>query len=147
MGANNHLDAANAPRLLVLIVEDEPDVRSVAVEILEELGATTAEARSAEDALAYLSEHAPDVGLIFADFELPGRLDGIDLARVASLRWPWIKVLITSGGARIHDVPENVVFLPKPWCAADIRAHMLWEGTRAGRSQRASTEPAAHRTG
>ena len=143
MGSDNYLDAATAPRILVLIVEDEPDVRSVAVEMLEELGATTAEATSGEDALAYLREHAPDVGLIFTDFELPGRLDGIDLARVALLRWPWIKFLITSGGARIHDVPENVAFLPKPWCAADIRAQMHWEGVRAGSSTSAGS--AAHR--
>jgi CheY-like chemotaxis protein len=113
--------------------------------MLEELGATTVEARSAEDALAYLSEHAPDVGFIFTDFELPGRLDGIDLARVASLRWPWINCLITSGGTRIHDVPENITFLPKPWCAADIRAHMHWEGARARALSRASTGSAAHR--
>jgi CheY-like chemotaxis protein len=144
MGAGDHLGARYAPRFLVLVVEDDPDVRNVAVDILEELGVRAAEAKGVEDALAYLSEHAPDVGLIFTDYEFPGRLDGMDLARVASLRWPWIKVLMTSGGARVYDVLENVAFLPKPWCAADIRAHLDWECDRAEASHTAGNEAIAH---
>ena len=61
---------------------------------------------------------------------LPGRLDGIDLARVASLRWPWIRVVVTSGWARVKDLPQNVVFLPKPWRATDLHAQLEWEEMR-----------------
>ena len=147
MRAGDHLGARDAPRFVVLVVEDDRDVRSVAVDILEDIGVKTAEAKGVEDAFAYLNEHAPDVGLIFTDYEFPGRLDGMDLARVASLRWPWIKVLITSGGARVHDVPENVAFLPKPWCAADIRAHVAWERAYAEASHRTGSQSTAHPPG
>jgi CheY-like chemotaxis protein len=145
MDADDHPSARFAPRFLVLIVEDDPAVRSVAVDILEDLGFRTAEAKSVRDALDYLTEHAPDVGLIFTDYEFPGRLDGMDLARVASLRWPWIKLLMTSGGARVYDVLENVAFLPKPWCAADIGAHIDWESARAEGSHGRRNETPVHR--
>ena len=49
----------------------------------------TGAALTAEEALAFLRVQAPDVRLALTDMVLPGRLDGIDLARVASLRWPW----------------------------------------------------------
>src|SRR5687768_15176328 len=64
---------------------------------------------------------------------LPGRLDGIDLARVASLRWPWIRVVVTSGWARVKDLPQNVVFLPKPWRATDLHAQLEWGKQDLGR--------------
>src|SRR4051812_37723606 len=103
MGALEHTEAP-----IVLVVEDDPDVRALAVAIVDESELTTAEAASGEDALAFLRDHAPDVRIALTDFELSGRLDGLDLARVAALRWPWIKVLLTSGGARVHDIPKNV---------------------------------------
>ena len=65
--------------------------------------------------------------LVLTDMVLPGRLDGIDLARVASLRWPWIRVIVTTGWARVKDIPANVVFLPKPW------AHPIFTITLNGR--------------
>jgi CheY-like chemotaxis protein len=116
---------------IALIVDDDPSARRVVLTTVAELELSAAEARSAEDALAYLREHAPDVGFVFTKLELAGRADGLDLARIACLRWPWIKVLIPSRGERIHDVPGNVVFLPNPCCAADIRAQIDWEAARA----------------
>ena len=78
----------------VLVVGGDAQVRRTAAGIIEDAELSCAEAVSAEDALAYLREHAPDIQLIFTDFELPDRLDGIDLARVAALRWPWIKAVV-----------------------------------------------------
>ena len=128
MMPNDEMDAPLAPS--VLVVEDDPGVRRIAADIFHEAELKTAEASTAEEALAFLREHAPDVRLVFTDMVLPGRLDGIDLARVASLRWPWIRVVVTSGWARVKDLPENVVFLPKPWRATDLHAHLEWEETR-----------------
>ena len=112
----------------VLVVGGDAQVRSAAVAVIEDAHVGCAAAVSAEDALAYLREHAPDVQLIFTSFELPGRLDGVDVARVAALRWPWIKVLVTSGGARLRDLPSNVIFLPSDWGRADLRGHLNWVG-------------------
>ena len=125
--------AAEQPAQIGLVVEDDPALRRTAADVMAEAQVKSAEANTAEEALAFLREHAPDVRLVLTEFELPGRLDGIDLARVASLRWPWIKVLVASSATRISDVPQNVVFLPKPWCDADLRAQLQWEtaATRA----------------
>jgi CheY-like chemotaxis protein len=127
-----HAHGPSPPTPIVLIVEGSPDVRATAAAAVGQAEANTEEAASAEDALKFLREHAPDVGFIVTDVKLSGRLDGIDLARVASLRWPWIKVLIPSTGERMRDVPANLVFLPNPCCAADVRAQIGWEAARAG---------------
>ena len=128
MMPNDVMDAPLA--LLVLVVEDDPHVRRIAADIFHEAELKTSEASTAEEALAFLREHAPDVRLVLTDMVLPGRLDGIDLARVASLRWPWIRVVVTTGWARVKDIPPNVVFLPKPWRASDLHAQLEWEETR-----------------
>jgi len=116
---------------IVLVVEDNPDLRRTAVDLFEETEVKSAQAVTGEEALAFLQDHAPDVRLIFTERELPGRVDGIDLARVASLRWPWIKVLVPGGKARVSDVPQNVTFLPERWSAVDILAQLHWEEARA----------------
>jgi CheY-like chemotaxis protein len=132
---------------VVLVVDDDRHVRTVAVSIMEDLDAASAEAASGEEALAFLRDHAPEVRLIFTDFELPGRIDGLDLARTSLSRWPWIKVLVTSGDARVHDIPENVTLLPKPWRPADIRAYLRWEWDRAGVAGTANVGEAARQGG
>jgi two-component system, response regulator PdtaR len=133
MGATNSRGAPVPHN--VLVVGGDAQVRSAAVAVIEDAHIGCAEAVSAEDALAYLREHAPDVQLIFTSFELPGRLDGVDVARVAALRWPWIKVLVTSGGARLRDVPSNVIFLPSDWDRADLQAQISWVGITANASE------------
>ena len=120
----------------VLVVSGDARVRRDVLAIIEDTPMSCAEAISAEDALAYLREHAPDVQLILTEFELPDRLDGIDVARVAALRWPWMKVIVITGGARLRDVPSNVTFLPKDWSAADLRAQLRWGAVPARASER-----------
>jgi two-component system, response regulator PdtaR len=147
MISTDYLRAPSEPAPMVLIVEDDPDVRNMVAAAVDQVDANRAEATSAEDALTFLYDHAPDVGIIFTDVELPGRVDGIDLARVASLRWPWIKVLIATGGERIRDVPENLVFLPKPCRTNDVRAQLQWERARGRATHSQTANTAAHRTG
>ena len=133
-----------SPLPLVLVVEDDPDLRSLAAAVVEEVGLSAVEMASAEAALAFLREHAPDVVCVFADFELAGPLDGLDIARVAAVSWPWIKVLITSGSCRITDVPKAVHFLPKPWRAADVWAHLESAVPRERAVRRSSDADAPH---
>ena len=107
---------------IALVVEDQPEVRDLAAAILEETDLEVAEAVSADEALTFLREHAPDVALIFVDVKLPGRLDGIDLARRAAESWPWIKVVVTSGfmDRPLNELPRSARFMPKPWRAFDV---------------------------
>ena len=108
----------NTPRAVVLVVEDEPFVRMVAVDVLIEHGMIVLEAGCAEEALA-LIEAEDRVDLLFTDINMPGELDGLDLAAIAHRQRPDLKLIVTSGGRNMQadDVPDHGVFIPKPYDA------------------------------
>jgi len=114
---------------IALVIEDQPEVRDLAAAILEETDLEVKEAVSADEALTFLREHAPDVAMIFVDVKLPGRMDGVDLAHMAAESWPWIKVVVTSGfmDRPLDDLPRSARYMPKPWRAYDV----LLEAERA----------------
>jgi CheY-like chemotaxis protein len=106
-----------------LIVEDDTEVRSLAVALLEETDLKIVEAASGEEALHYLHHHADEVAFLFSDVRLPCLMSGVDLARTVGLKWPWIRTVLTSG-APLEDEHEralrDVKFMPKPWRALDV---------------------------
>jgi signal transduction histidine kinase len=113
-----------APHELVLVVEDEPDVRSFTVEMLTELGYGVVEAATGAEALRAL-EANPDVRLLFTDVGLPGGLNGRQLADQARQRRPDLKVLYTTGYARnaiVHHgkLDPGVELIGKPFTYADL---------------------------
>ena len=101
----------------VLIVEDDPEVRSLAATLLEDKQLNVIECESAEAALAIMLISGRDVAMIFADVRLPGVMDGVDLAWEVKLRWPLLPVILTSGlpRERVGDLPLGVDYMPKPW--------------------------------
>lgn len=105
----------------VLVVEDEPLVRMLGVDILEEAGFSVVEAGNAAEALETL-EGDNDVRVLFTDVNMPGELDGLELARVVHERWPEIRVLIASGQVRpcSDEIPGCGRFLPKPYKAGAV---------------------------
>jgi CheY-like chemotaxis protein len=108
-------------RPVVLIVEDETLVRLNAVEMIETDGFEVIEATSADDAILIL-EQRNDIRLIFTDIDMPGSMDGLKLAHFVKGRWPPIKIIATSGHAKIteSELPEGSRFLAKPYAAATI---------------------------
>ncbi len=107
---------------IALVIEDQPEVRDLAAAILEESDLDVAEAATAEEALSFLDEHGSEVAMIFVDVKLPGRMDGVDLARIAAESWPWIRSVVTSGAMdrSLNDLPRAARFMPKPWRALDV---------------------------
>ena len=81
---------------LVLVVEDEADVRDLVVMFLAELGYKTEVAENAGEALTLLKSDAA-FDLLFSDVVLPGGVNGVDLAQWAVGKMPELKVLLTSG--------------------------------------------------
>jgi len=94
----------------VLLVEDDPYLRRVTRRQLTELGYRVIEAESAAAALDILAGTA-GIDLLFSDVVMPGGMSGVELARAAQLRWPKLKILLTSG------YPEMLVDAP----TADVR--------------------------
>jgi len=113
------LSASKRP--LVLVVEDETLIRMDAVEAIEAAGFDVIEAASSDQAIAILEQRS-DIRLIFTDVHMPGSMDGLKLAHFVKGRWPPIKIITTSGHARIaqSDLPAGSRFLSKPYAAGEI---------------------------
>jgi CheY-like chemotaxis protein len=79
----------------ILIVDDDEDVREMAVNVIEELGFNVIAAANGTEALELL-QREPAVSLLFTDVVMPG-LNGFELARRATRLRPELKVLYTSG--------------------------------------------------
>lgn len=105
----------------VLVVEDEPLLRLDIAQAFRAAGFAVYEAGTAEDALDALGT-GHDIDLVFTDIEMPGRLDGLDLARIVRARWPGLPVLVTSGSVR-PEAREISRFIPKPYDTAKIVLH------------------------
>jgi CheY-like chemotaxis protein len=106
-----------------LIVEDDTEVRALAAALLEETDLEIVEASSGEEALHYLHHHAGEVAFLFSDVRLACLMSGVDLARTAKLKWPWISTVLTSGAPLENNherALRDVRFMPKPWRALDV---------------------------
>ena len=104
-------------RRTVLIVEDDPELRSLTASLPEDEQLDTIECESAEAALAVMLMGGQEVAMILADVRLSGVMDGIDLAWEVKLRWPLLPVILTSGlpRERVRELPPGVDYVPKPW--------------------------------
>jgi CheY-like chemotaxis protein len=104
------------PNLFVLVVEDEPIVRLAAMESVAEAGFTPVEAWDAAEAVRIL-EVRTDIQIVFTDIDMPGGLNGVQLAAAIRDRWPPINIILTSGNLRpaAELLPQRAIFLPKPY--------------------------------
>jgi CheY-like chemotaxis protein len=105
---------------VVLVVEDEPILRELSVLELEEAGYTVLEAGNAHAAL-WIMRSRRGVGLIFTDINMPGKMDGLDLARIVHDHWPHVKVIVTTGAGLLpEETPEGGLFLAKPYSLSEL---------------------------
>ena len=87
----------------VLLVEDNPDVASVSITLLEQLGYSVRRVADAETALREIDRDGID--LVFSDIVMPGKMDGLALAnRIREIR-PGLPVLLATG---YSDAAANV---------------------------------------
>lgn len=93
---------------LVLVVEDESDVRNIAAAFLRSLGYRVIAVGNAADALARLAENG-DIDLLFSDVMLGGGMNGVELAQAARALRPQIGVLLASG----YDEPATAAAKPQ----------------------------------
>ena len=111
---------------LILVVEDNEDVRNVVMTQLADLGYRILEAEDAAAALAMLDKH-PEIDLMFSDMVMRGGMNGYELAREARQRRPDLKILLTSGyemNAMAQGAAAGFELLKKPYRLQDL-AHKL----------------------
>ncbi|HMA50007.1 MAG TPA: response regulator [Magnetospirillaceae bacterium] len=108
-------------RRRILIVEDNENVRRMAVSRLEELGHEIVEAESPPKALEIL-EQDTGIELLFTDIVMPGGVNGFDLAHKATERRPELKVIFVSGYAPSLYAGEGLKqeFLMKPYSEEEL---------------------------
>src|ERR1700746_3173041 len=116
----------------VLVVEDEPTVRTLAESIIEELDYMILSAANAREAIALLEQDEP-IDILFTDINLPDgpdAIDGLELARKAIKLCPRLRVIYTTGHGQTDGMTalfvENASFLPKPY-----RVKQLTEAVQA----------------
>jgi two-component system, response regulator PdtaR len=112
----------------ILIVEDEALIRLLGVGTFADAGFRVIEAIDGDQALGLL-EADSDVQLLFTDVRMPGKMNGLALAREVRERWPHIGIMIVSGQSipESHELPVGSRFLRKPYCpdAAVKQAHEM----------------------
>ncbi len=110
---------------LVLVVEDDNDVRRLTVETLTELGYSVISVSNAAEALTRI-EDRPDIALLMTDVVMPG-MNGRKLAEAALKRRPELKVLFTTGYTRnaiVHNgiLDDGVELIGKPFTLEGLAA-------------------------
>jgi len=106
-----------------LAVDDDPLILMDARSILEDAGYRCHEADDGDGAIDLLGQKAEQIMLLFSDVEMPGSIDGFELARKVSATWPWIDIVIASG--RITpESGENATFISKPFTARLVHDHL-----------------------
>lgn len=133
---------------VVLIVEDEPLVRELEADILIGAGFRLIESKTADEAFEILRRGA-EVQVVFTDVDMPGSIDGFEFARLVHQGWPEVAIVVSSGKMRPGpaDLPQNAIFVPKPYRPAQLvekirEALGLRTRDRSSRGPGAAAEPA-----
>lgn len=100
----------------VLLVDDNPEIAAVLDETLAAVGCSVVCHESADDAVRWLDQNGPP-DVVITDVVMPGRMDGLDLARLVRQRYPGVPVIVMTGYSDQMDevTALGVTVLPKPF--------------------------------
>ncbi len=106
----------------VLIVEDEPRMRELLLEVIPPMGFTAVSARAAEEALRLMEADPSE--LLLLDLQLPG-MGGMEFFERVRRRWPATQVIIMTGFGDLESARQAirldvVDFVTKPFHLRDI---------------------------
>jgi CheY-like chemotaxis protein len=110
----------------VLVVDDEPMIRTLATRMLEPLGFDVLTAEDGVAALEVFDDHAEEVVCVVCDLTMP-RMDGWETLTALRERRPGLPIVLASGYDRAHAMSGDhterpQTFLSKPWNLARLRA-------------------------
>jgi CheY-like chemotaxis protein len=111
----------------ILVVEDEPTVQAIAVEMLQEAGYHVLKAANAEEALSVVARYDGTVDMVLTDVVMPG-MSGVLLAEQLRRRRPGLGVLYFSGypGNKLiaRGVNESMTVVTKPFTGESLMAQV-----------------------
>ncbi len=106
---------ADLPPCVVLVVEDETLIRWNARDALADAGFVALEAEDSAAAIL-IALRNPRIDLLFTDVNMPGAMNGIELAEHLFALRPELKIVVTSALPLVRDVSHlGAGFLPKPY--------------------------------
>jgi two-component system, response regulator PdtaR len=109
----------------ILLVEDEVLVRMTLADQLRSAGYVVLEASNADEALDLLHSKGHGVQLLLSDIRMPGKMDGVELARAIRTQHPEIKIVLASGEAfSASHWGDTDGFFPKPYNARRLIEHI-----------------------
>jgi CheY-like chemotaxis protein len=98
----------------VLLVEDNPEVANASTDLLEELGYAVRWASDVDTALSEVAANGID--LVLSDIVMPGKMDGLALARILKKRHPRLPILLATGYSEAaRDAGNEFPILRKPY--------------------------------
>jgi CheY-like chemotaxis protein len=111
------------PEPVALVVDDEPLILLDTVDMITDAGYRVVEARTADEALTFLKQHST-LKLLVTDVQMPGHMDGFELASYVGEHWPHINIIVASGAVRPVEgtLPKSARFLDKPISEALVLA-------------------------
>lgn len=115
-GTRTDTGPQNERRFGILVVDDEPDFCAAISAMFDTARLRFFEAENVVSAFQILSDHGEEIAVVLSDVQMPGGLDGIDLARDLGRRFPRIRIVLMS--AAFVQVPDDVRidgFLRKPF--------------------------------
>ncbi len=129
-------DLSNPRRPRVLVVDDEPRIRSLLSDVIPDMGFDVTAARTAEEAIRAMEQSPADIAIL--DLQLPV-MQGMDLFSHLRERWPGMQVIVMTGfgdlaTARAAIQLDVVDFLTKPCHLRDIEVALDRARRRLSRS-------------
>jgi CheY-like chemotaxis protein len=125
---------------VILVAEDDALVQLELADWLTDLGLTVLTADNADSAKALLGGRR-DIEFLITDIQMPGSMDGLQLAHHVAERWPPIKIMVVSGmfQTELSALPAGGRFFPKPF-----DRQKLWEALSGSGAPSAPIAPTAH---
>ena len=111
-------EAGHGDRAKLMIVDDDPEVRIIVAEFLEDFGYQVIQAGGGAEALELLAR-TPDLRMMITDIRMPD-MSGIELADLATLDRPGLRIILISGYFVSRQVERR--FLRKPFRLRDLEA-------------------------
>jgi CheY-like chemotaxis protein len=122
LAASGHRDPsarrAEPFRRIAIVVEDDAIQRNMIALLLEERNFTVIPFDDAET--AFLALYARHPSVLITDINLIGKMNGLELARLARMNDPMLRVVVMSGQHPEAALPDGVTFLSKPVCPAAL---------------------------
>ncbi|MDO9411350.1 MAG: response regulator [Pseudolabrys sp.] len=105
---------------IALVVEDDEMQRELVSLLLEECDMGVIQCESAETAVEVLDKLGSSMAMLYTDVNLSGSMTGVELAHVAAKDYPNIHVVVASGKDLPEELPDQALFMPKPWLTLDL---------------------------